>query len=178
MKPRSLGCVGLISLDGLLSIPDFRAGERVFQLLWSAAEAVVPTGRLVIQTRHPEHHVMTAIRTQDRSAFYMPEIEFRRELGYPPFRRLCLVSVRGRDPAAGRSLVEACAAALHGRAGITAYRPVALGGQTARPIRWQIVVKGAENLPRLLVEPLRPFLERSRQRGGVVEVEMDPVSFM
>jgi primosomal protein N' (replication factor Y) len=176
VRPRSLGSVGFISLDGLLRLPDFRAGERVFQTLWTAAEAVGPRGRLVVQTLHPDHHAIAAVREQNRSAFYGPEIASRRDLGYPPFRRLCAMTVRGRDRLAAHALAQECAAAARGVPGLTVYPPVAAGGPGARRPRWQVVVKGPAELPRLLAEPLRSVLERGRRAAGVVEVEMDPVS--
>src|SRR5262249_52363362 len=51
----SLGAVGIVTLDTLLTVPDFRGGERAFQLAWAAAEAVERGGRVVIQTLHAEH---------------------------------------------------------------------------------------------------------------------------
>jgi hypothetical protein len=64
----SVGCVGFVALDGLLRVPDFRAGERTWQLLWAAAESVAPGGRLVIQTQHPEHYAVRAVQAQDRAS--------------------------------------------------------------------------------------------------------------
>src|SRR5215813_14227829 len=52
-RARPWGAIGFIWLDGLLRAPDFRAGERVFQLLWAAAERINAGGRLVVQTLFP-----------------------------------------------------------------------------------------------------------------------------
>src|SRR5262249_764692 len=114
LPPGSLGAVGIVALDAVLSAPDFRAGERAFALLWAAAEAVVPSGRVIAQTLHPDHYAIAAVRGQSRQEFYEPELAFRAELGYPPFRRLCLVSVRGATEAQGRRLIAECASALAG----------------------------------------------------------------
>jgi primosomal protein N' len=70
LPTRSVGCVGFIALDGFLRIPDFRAGERAWQLLWAAAEAVAPDGSVVVQTQHPDHYAVRSVREQDRAAFY------------------------------------------------------------------------------------------------------------
>jgi primosomal protein N' (replication factor Y) len=177
VRPGSLGAVGFVSLDGLLRLPDFRAGERVFQSLWAAAEAVGPNGRVVVQTLDPAHHAVRAARAQDRAAFYAVEIKSRRGLGYPPFGRLCLVTVRGRDAASGRALAEECAAAMQGLPGLTVYPAAAEGTPGARRPRFKVVVKGPPALPRLVAEPLRVVLERSRRPAGVVLVEMDPLTF-
>jgi primosomal protein N' (replication factor Y) len=176
LPPRSLGGVGFISLDGLLQLPDFRAGERVFQALWTAAEAVGPRGRLVVQTLHPDHHAIAGVRRQDHSAFYAVEIASRRDLGYPPFRRLCVMTARSREPAAALALAEECAAVAREVRGLTVYAHVPAGGSGARSPRWQVVVKGPLALPSLLAEPLRSVLERGRRAAGMIEVEMDPLS--
>ncbi len=175
-SPGRLGCVGLVALDGLLSVPDFRGGERAFALAWSAAEAVGPNGRLIIQTLHPEHYAVRAVKEQDRRSFYKQEILLRTELGYPPFRRLCAVSVRGLRPGEGRARIDECAQALRGIAGLTIYPPAPLGASGARSGRWQFVIKGPVELPRLIGPALAPFLTVRRRSGAVVEVEMDPVS--
>jgi primosomal protein N' len=170
--PGSLGAVGIVALDAVLSAPDFRAGERAFALLWAAAEAVIPSGRVIAQTLHPDHYAIAAARAQARREFYEPELAFRAELGYPPFRRLCLVSARGTAEAEARRLIAECASALAGVPGLVVY-PAA--SRAAGAACWQFAIKGPADLPRLLAGPFRPFLERRRRRGGMVEVEMDPV---
>lgn len=175
VPPNSLGAVGLVALDALLSAPDFRGGERAFALLWAAAEAVGPHGRVVAQTLHPEHYTIAAAREHALDRFYEREIKFRAELGYPPFRRLCVVSVRGKSDAEARALIGECAEALAGVADLSVYPPAPRAPSPARTTRWQFAIKGPGHLPRLLAGPLSPYLERRRRSGGVVEVEMDPV---
>ena len=176
LPTRRLGCVGFVALDGLLRIPDFRAGERAFQSLWAAAEAVAPGGRVIVQTLHPEHYAIRAVRAQDRGEFYSHEMKFRGELGYPPFRRLCIVSVTGASEAGARTLIEECARRLRGIGGLDVYPGARRGSPAARRPRWALVIKGPDVLPELIREPLLPFLERRRRGGDMVEVEMDPAS--
>jgi primosomal protein N' (replication factor Y) len=168
--------VGFVALDGLLRVPDFRAGERAFQALWAAADAVGPRGRVIVQTLHPKYYAIEAARTRRRAAFYEPELRFRAELGYPPFRRLCLIDVRGRSLADARALLDECAATLRGIAGLTVYTPTPRGAGLGRRPWWRLLVKGPNTLPGLLDEPLRPLLERRRRSAGMIEIEMDPVS--
>ncbi len=83
--------VGVISADVSLNLPDFRAGERTFQLLSQVAGragrgAVV--GKVIIQTYSPEHYAVRAAAAHDYLAFYQKEIAYRKELRYPPFSRL------------------------------------------------------------------------------------------
>lgn len=174
--PGRLGCVGIVALDGLLSMPDFRGGERAFQLAWAAAEAVAPNGLLIIQTLHPEHYAVQAVKDRDRQAFYEHELQLRTGLGYPPFRRLCVVSVRARSESEARGRLADCAEALRGVTGLTVYPPAPIGATRTQTGRWQFVIKGPAELPRLIGPALALFLERRRRGGAVVEVEMDPVS--
>jgi len=176
VAPGALGCVGIVSFDDVLSLPDFRGGERAFQIAWAAAEAVAPGGRLVVQTLHPEHYAVQAVKDRDRASFYKPELHLRAELGYPPFRRICVVSVRARGDADARALIDDCAKAVDGIVGLTVYPAAPTGTAGAKTARWQFVIKGPAELPRLIRAPLTPYLEQRRRGGAVVEVEMDPVS--
>ena len=176
-RARQWGAVGFVWFDGFLRVPDFRAGERAFQLLWAAAEAVGAGGRLIVQTLHPDHYAVAAVRGQAREVFYRQELEFRSELGYPPFRRLCHLSVRGKSAAGATALVEEVAGALAGIEGLTVYPAMALGAPgAATAARMRCVVKGPEDMPRLIGPVLRPFLEHRRRSHGVVEIEMDPIT--
>jgi len=176
LAPGSLSAVGFVALDGLLRIPDFRAGERAFQSLWAAAEAVGGGGRVIVQTLHPEHYAIQAVRQLERRLFYEPELQFRAELGYPPYRRLCLLDVRGKTEEGARALIAECTAALRGIPGIRVYAPTPRGTPAARRPWWRILVKGPADLPRLLEGPLRSLLERRRRSPGVVNIEIDPIS--
>ena len=176
-RARPWGAVGFVWLDGLLRVPDFRAGERAFQVLWAAAEATGAGGRLIVQTLHPDHYALAAVRDGSREAFYGQELEFRAELGYPPFRRLCQISARGKAAAGTRTLLDEASEALRGIPGLTVYPALALGtAGAATASRMRFVVKGPDDLPRRIGPALRPFLERGRRSHGVVEIEMDPVS--
>lgn len=83
--------VGVISADTSLNLPDFRSGERTFQLLTQVAGRAgrsILGGKVIVQTYNPEHYAIVAASTHDYRAFYDREIAFRREQGYPPFNRL------------------------------------------------------------------------------------------
>jgi primosomal protein N' (replication factor Y) (superfamily II helicase) len=89
--------VGVISADSSLSMPDFRAAERTFQLLTQVAgragRGVLP-GRVLIQTYYPEHYAVQDAVKQDYVSFYERELHFRRLMMYPPFSSLANVIVR------------------------------------------------------------------------------------
>jgi primosomal protein N' (replication factor Y) (superfamily II helicase) len=89
--------VGVVSADSSLSMPDFRAAERTFQLLTQVAGRAGRgdlKGRVLIQTFYPEHYAIQDAAKQDYSAFFERELHFRRMMGYPPFTALANVIVR------------------------------------------------------------------------------------
>ncbi len=89
--------VGVVLADIGLSMPDFRAAERSFQLLTQAAGRAGRgglAGRVVVQTLNPDHYAIKLAAEQNYEAFYQKEIEFRRWLRYPPFSAFANVVVR------------------------------------------------------------------------------------
>ena len=172
--PRGPSLIGFITPDPILRLPDFRAGERAFSLLWAAAEKVADGGRVVIQTQHPTHYAVRAAADQDLADFYKREMGFRSELGYPPFRRLCLLTVRSRTDGRAKQLAHELEQELRGLGGLTVYPPAPLGRSQHAP-RWQLVLKGGDDLPALLSSLLGPSRQRRGDGRGIIEVEMDPV---
>jgi primosomal protein N' (replication factor Y) len=89
--------VGVISVDAGLALPDFRSAERTFQLLTQVAGRAGRgslQGRVLIQTYYPEHYALRHAQTQNYEAFYAEEIEFRRNLAYPPFVAMASVLIK------------------------------------------------------------------------------------
>lgn len=88
--------VGIIDIDNMLSIPDYRAAERCFQLIVQAAgragRANLP-GEVVIQTYNSEHEVIGYAARQDYFNFYKYEISNRKILEYPPFKEILRIVV-------------------------------------------------------------------------------------
>jgi len=83
--------VGVVSADTSLNFPDFRAGERTFQLLSQVAGRAgrgTLGGKAIIQTYSPEHYAIEAAAKHDYTLFYDREIAYRRQLHNPPFSRL------------------------------------------------------------------------------------------
>jgi len=89
--------VGVISADSSLSMPDFRAAERTFQLLTQVAGRAGRgelAGRVLIQTYYPEHYAIQDAVKQDYASFFEREMHFRRMMAYPPLTSLANVVVR------------------------------------------------------------------------------------
>lgn len=92
--------VGIIHADLSLHIPDFRAGERTFQLLTQVAGRAGRgdvEGEVYVQSFTPFHPAIQYARRHDFTGFFEQEIEFRRELRYPPVSRVALLTLRGRS---------------------------------------------------------------------------------
>ena len=90
--------VGVVFADMSLHMPDFRAAERTFQLLTQVAGRAgrgEVVGEVIVQTYTPFHPAVQAARRLDFDAFYDQEIEFRRELSYPPFAHLVCLNLHG-----------------------------------------------------------------------------------
>ena len=84
--------VGVISADTALNLPDFRAGERAFNLLTQVAGRSGRSeagGDVIIQTYMPEHYSIQAAQGHDYLRFYREEIGYREALLYPPSESCC-----------------------------------------------------------------------------------------
>jgi primosomal protein N' (replication factor Y) len=92
--------VGVISGDTALSLPDFRAAERTFQLITQVAGRAGRgdnPGRVVLQTFMPEDPTIQAALRQDFAGFAQSELETRRDVGLPPFARMVRIVIRDQD---------------------------------------------------------------------------------
>ncbi|TYP72663.1 primosomal protein N' [Paenibacillus methanolicus] len=88
--------VGAIAADTSLHLPDFRAAEKTFQLLTQVAGRAgrhrLP-GEVIIQTYNPEHYAITTAQHHDYDAFVKEELSHRRQMAYPPYCRLILITL-------------------------------------------------------------------------------------
>ncbi len=151
--------VGAIAADTALHLPDFRAAERTFQLLAQVAGRAgrsILGGRAVLQTYHPEHYCIQAASRHDYGDFYRHEIGFRREQGYPPFRRLVRLLHVHRDAERCRKRAEEMARVLRDRIShwslpavdIIGPAPAFLSRLRGR-YRWHILVRAEDPYPLL-----------------------------
>ncbi len=111
--------VGIVSGEQSLLFPDFRAGERTFQLLTQVAGRAgrggLP-GLVLLQSTRPSHPVFRLVIEHDVMGFLTEELRMRRELRYPPFSRLALLTFSGPDEAQVTAAAEAHARGLQRRA--------------------------------------------------------------
>jgi primosomal protein N' (replication factor Y) len=178
--------VGVVSADTALHIPDFRAGERAFQLLTQVAgragRASQP-GEVVLQTFNPEHEAIQAATRHDYASFYEREIAHRKELRYPPFSRLANLLATHPEETTAAQICHEAAARL--RQAIVSERVDAeVLGPVQAPIarlrgqwRWHCLLKcyQADALPDLL----RGALDRFHPaQGGTLQIDVDPYSVL
>jgi primosomal protein N' (replication factor Y) (superfamily II helicase) len=89
--------VGVVGADTALSLPDFRAAERTFQLLTQVAGRAgrgESPGTVVLQTFFPEHYAVQFAAAHDFQGFADKELRFRSWMHYPPFNTLANVVIR------------------------------------------------------------------------------------
>ncbi|MGL4370490.1 MAG: replication restart helicase PriA, partial [Spirochaetota bacterium] len=113
--------VGVLLADIGMSLPDFRASERIFSLLMQVSGRCgrgEDPGRVIIQTLQEESELLAFVKAHDYDGFYRRELSMRKMLGYPPFSRLARLLVRGKDEDKVREAIarveEAVSAALEG----------------------------------------------------------------
>jgi primosomal protein N' (replication factor Y) len=170
--------VGVVAADLGLHFPDFRAGERTFQLLTQVAGRAGrgdQPGRVVIQTWLPHHYAIALAATQDFPRFYREELARREPHGYPPFRSLVHAGLSGaRAEAVERAAyaVAALAKELGARE-----RAIELLGPAPAPLarirdefRWQLLLLGEREPVRELA---RELARRARPLLGAVALRLD-----
>jgi primosomal protein N' (replication factor Y) len=179
--------VGVVSVDAGLAMPDFRSAERAFQLITQVAgragRGELP-GRVLIQTFHPYHYALRHACAQDYQGFFEEEINYRRNLSYPPFVALASLLVHGEDLARVQATAAVTREALD-RA--NADRACRVLGPAPAPLarlrgehRVQLLLK-SRNRPRLRTLIQLALGEASARPGfdlNSVNVEIDPVNLM
>jgi primosomal protein N' (replication factor Y) len=177
--------VGVVSADSSLSLPDFRAAERTFQLLTQVAgragRGELP-GRVLIQTFYPEHYAIQDAVRQDYPAFYERETQFRRVMAYPPFTSLANVIVRHTDldKAIRWSRQLSQYFSPHDGNGLRILGPAAAPlAKLKKEHRFQFLLKSPKRslLAKVLAGAMT-YLQQKEIPESAVFVDMDPLSLM
>ena len=168
--------VGVISADVSLGLPDYKTGERTFQILTQVAGRAgrgLLGGRVIVQTYQPEHYAIVAAATHDYTQFYLEEIRFRTQHSLPPFRRMARLIIADVVDGRAKRLAEDLAHGLR-----LHIRDKALGGtEILGPTppffsridgryRWQIIIRSPD--------PIRLLEDFPIPTPWVVDI--DPVS--
>jgi len=182
--------VGVIAADSGLAFPDFRSAERTFQLLTQVAGRAgrgPSPGQVVIQSYYPDNYALQFAQKQDYQGFFDREIDFRRLMGYPPFRGLIQILITDPDQAKASRTAEQIAGTLrlHSAKIDVLLRPHILGPAVA-PLeklrghyRMQVLVKlhpGPSGMA--VLQDCFESLERQRISSAKVHVDVDPLSLL
>ncbi|MBM3934949.1 MAG: primosomal protein N' [SAR202 cluster bacterium] len=158
----SVTLVGVVSADVGLGVPEYRAGERTFQIVFQVAGRAgrgTKAGKVVVQTFQPENYAVRAAARQEYEAFYTQEIAHRREQGNPPFSRIVRLLYGHVNNAIAEREALRFADQIRDQRDSWELRHIAvLGPMPAFPsrirghFRWQIMLRG--DYPRELLEKL------------------------
>ena len=168
--------VGVISADVSINLPDFRTGERTFQVLTQVAGRAgrgLLGGRVILQTYQPDHYAIRAAGQHDFGQFYLDEIRFRTQYSFPPYRRMAKLVYADPILQKGARAAKVMAGELRAlvkELGLGATEIVGptqpFFGRIDRRYRWQILIRSSD--PTLLLN------EYKVPRGWVMDI--DPVS--
>ena len=175
--------VGIINADLALHLPDFRAGERTFQLLTQVAGRAgrgETSGEVFVQTYTPFSPSIQFARHHDFAGYFQQELEFRERCDFPPFKHAILITVR--SPHEGRAKLSA--ETLQRRLKEALPQEFILGEATPAPLeklqsqfRFHILLRGEAimHLSRLVRETVDklPFPE-----DVTVTVDVDPYQLL
>lgn len=171
--------VGVVSADTCLHLPDFRISHRVYKLLRGLID-LAGNGEVIIQTHNPSHHAIEAVSDPSNMGldrFYQKEIRFRKELGYPPFSSMAIITLEGSN-------MDRCVDRSQ-RLGKILHRNLDKGTELLGPARgypeilrgrhrWQMIIKAdrpAQEIIRRSIEELNTEVSTS---GIRIDLDIDP----
>lgn len=175
--------VGVITADVALNVPDFRAGERAFQLLTQvsgrAGRGEQP-GEVVVQTFNPEHPSIQAAARHDYRGFYQAEIRTREETAYPPFGSLARLLAAHQEEAVAQSRIDSAAEYLRP---LAASHAVEVRGPAPCPLarlrdryRFHLLLKAADR--EAIRAVLREAWPQIQKRIGGIAVDVEPIDLL
>ncbi len=175
--------VGIINADIGLHSPDFRAGERTFQLLTQVAGRAGrgdTEGEVIVQTFSPASPSIQHARHHDYAGFFEQEISFREAFRHPPFTRMVLVQIRGVSLERTSRTASLIAAVFHAKASFS----IEVSEAAAAPLerahgqyRFHVTLKAKSGvvLARLVREVTA---ELNLPEGVIMTIDVDPYSLM
>ena len=174
--------VGVLAADMGLNLPDFRAGERTFQLLTQVAGRTgrgAEVGRVIVQTYEPEHYAIQAAREHDYETFYAQESRSRQELGYPPYSSFIRLLLTGEEESRVALASSHLARMAPRWRGVEFLGPVKCPlARVAAASRWHLVLKGKDR--RLLRACAREITAAVRKNHANVTIvpDVDPLNML
>ncbi len=174
--------VGIIYADLALHQPDFRAGERTFQLLTQVAGRAGRgdvEGEVVVQAFTPFHPAIQYARRHDFAGFYEQELEFREQLKYPPFSRIALLTLKGRNEEKVKFSADHLRREME--KAVTDFKDLILAGPAPAPLlraeahyRYQIMLR-AQRMSLLSQRLAKLIQSLALPEDVALSVDIDPV---
>jgi primosomal protein N' (replication factor Y) len=181
--------VGVISADMSLSIPDFRAGEKTFQLITQVAGRAgrgIKKGKVLIQTLKPEHPVIKFAAKQDSTGFLKSELKFRSDVGYPPFTKLTNIKFTGKKDSETSHIADLTRNLASQILRKFPLDSIEILGPSQAPIgkiknkyRWQLLIKSKnqQDLHKFIKGLLKATRLAEFPGSVMISVDVDPMSF-
>ena len=181
--------VGVISADMSLSIPDFRAGERTFQLITQVAGRAGrgdKKGKVIIQTLKPENSVIKFAARQDSINFLKSELKLRSEIGYPPFTKLVNIKFTGKKDSETSQIANytrSLASKILSKFPLDSIEILGPSQATINKIknkyRWQLLIKSANQRDlHKFIRSLSKAIRLAELRSTIkISFDVDPISF-
>lgn len=180
--------VGVVWADGGMSMPDYKAAERTFQLITQvtgrAGRGEHP-GRVIIQTLRPDHYAIQYAKNHQFVEFYEHELHLRQSPIFPPFVRLILLRIKGR---VDKNVQRSCrsVARFCRETGKNVNVTLEVLGPAPSPIdkvkdqfRWQVLLKGSDvMILRSLCQRLDARKKELLESGCTLSVDVDPENMM
>ncbi len=176
--------VGILNADNQLNFPDFRAYERSFQLMLQVAGRSGRKhrqGRVIIQTRQPDHPIIRFVKENDFEGFYAFELGERHRFRYPPYCRIIQIRIKHRKEEVAEQKALAFTGELRQMLGKRVSGPVIPHIPRIRNLYQRtILIKAERNLPaRTLRSKLHAAVDFFKQnpdnRSVLVQIDVDPV---
>ena len=177
--------VGVLAADAALSMPDFRAAERTFQLLTQVAGRSGRgdrPGEVIIQSFFPDHYTFQLACTQKFEEFYARESRYRKAMFYPPFTAIAgiLVTDRDKERAAleSRSVSDYLDSIRDDSVRVLGPAPAPLE-RVKRLHRYQLLIKaGSRSTLHRVLSALRAHLDGKKLGSTRVLIDVDPMSLL
>ncbi len=166
--------VCVLSIDSTLNRADFRSGEKAFAILLGLLG--LTNKRLIVQTRINNHRSFEALVKRDLDIFYDEESKERKQMGFPPYKHLGIVKLRGAKEDRVRQLSEALFAKLKKSSKSKAVKIISVNPAQHLKLRgnyyWQVLVRGSS--PEKMTKFLKINLKDFAHSGIIVTIDMDP----
>ena len=178
--------VGVVAADSILNLPDFRSAEKTFQLITQVAGRAGRgeiQGEVIVQTFSPSHYSLQCASRMDYRAFYEQEIQYRKELGYPPFSKMINIIIKGGNV----NVLKVASTRLMNL--LISLKPdeISILGPAQAPIfkirgqyRFQILLKSSQSLTlnEFIRKAIAEFHAGFTEEGVQIDIDVDPVNLM